>query len=124
MPNSGSIGMDCGIDSKTVRQYFQILVGTVVVVLVEPFARRRSRAVITREPGFHLFDVGAADHPLGRSVERAPGQGFGRALEHLFLMVLLAFRTCEERQPSHAPLANEVGTGCDIVVGTDEGTAI
>ena len=124
MLNYSSIARDCGIDSKTVRQYFRILVDTMVGVLVEPFARRRSRAVITRAPKFYLFDVGVAGHLLGRRVGRASGPGFGRALEHFVLMELLAFRTYEER---HLPIRywrTKSGLECDFVVGSDGGVAI
>ena len=71
--NYSSIARVCGIDSKTVRRYFQILVDTLLGVFVGPFSRRRSRAVITRAPKFCLFDVGVAGHLAGRRVERTQG---------------------------------------------------
>ena len=88
--NYSNVARDCGVDSKTVvREYFQILVDTLLGVFVEPFSPRRSRAVITRAPKFYLFDVGVAGHVTG--IERAHGAEFGRALEHLVLMELLAY---------------------------------
>ena len=50
--NYSNIARDCGVSSKTVREYFQILVDTFLGVLVEPFRKRRSRAVITSAPRF------------------------------------------------------------------------
>ena len=48
--NFSSLARDCGVDSKTVREYFQILQDTLLGTIIEPFARRRSRAIITRAP--------------------------------------------------------------------------
>ena len=73
--NFSSIARDCGMDSKTVREYFQILVDTLLGVLIEPFSRRRSRAVLTRTPKFYLFDVGLAGHLTRRHLEALFGRG-------------------------------------------------
>ena len=70
--NFSNIARDCGVDSKTVREYFQILVDTLLGVFVEPFARRRSRAILTRIPKFYLFDVGLAGHVTGRGIRTGP----------------------------------------------------
>ena len=94
--NFSSLARDCGVDSKTVREYFQILEDTLLGCMIEPFARRRSRAVLTRAPKFYLFDVGVAGHLTGRRIERQRGADFGRALEHFILMELLAFRSYRE----------------------------
>ena len=94
--NFSSLARDCGVDSKTVREYFQILEDTLLGTLVEPFARRRSRAIVTRAPKFYLFDVGVAGHLRGRRIDRPEGPDFGRALEHFILMELIAWRSYRE----------------------------
>ena len=45
--NFSSLARDCGVNSKTVREYFQILEDTLLGHMVEPFARRRSHAIIS-----------------------------------------------------------------------------
>ena len=35
-----NIARDCGVDSKTVKEYYQILVDTLLGTMVEPFKRR------------------------------------------------------------------------------------
>ena len=122
--NYSNIARDCGVDSKTVREYFQILVDTLLGVFVEPFSRRRSRAVITRAPKFYLFDVGIAGHVIGRRVARAAGPEFGRALEHLVLMELLAWRTYRERDVPVRFWRTKSGLECDFVLGRDGAVAI
>ncbi len=115
--NYSNVARDCGVDSKTVREYFQILVDTLLGVFVEPFSGRRSRAVITRAPKFYLFDVGVAGHLTGRRIERPAGQDFGRALEHFLLMELLAYRSYRERDVPIRFWRTKTGLECDFVIG-------
>ena len=122
--NCASIARDCGVDSKTVREYFQILVDTLLGVFVEPFSRRRSRAIITRAPKFYLFDVGVAGQVIGRRVERAAGPEFGRALEHFVLMELLAWRAYREHDFPVRFWRTKSGLECDFVLGREGSVAI
>ena len=117
--NYSNVARDCGVDSKTVREYFQILVDTLLGVFVEPFSPRRSRAVITRAPKFYLFDVGVAGHVTGRRIEREHGAGFGRALEHLVLMELLAYRSYREYDFPVRFWRTRSGLECDFVLGRE-----
>ena len=122
--NYSNVARDCGADSKTVREYFQILVDTLLGVFVEPFSRRRSRAVITRAPKFYLFDVGVAGHLAGRRIERPAGSDFGRAFEHLLLMELLAYRAYRERDFPVRFWRTKSGLECDFVLGIDGAVVI
>ena len=122
--NFSSIARDCAVDSKTVREYFQILVDTLLGVFVEPFARRRSRAVITQAPKFYLFDVGVAGHLAGRRIARPAGAEFGRALEHFVLMELLAYRSYRELDFPIRFWRTKSGLECDFVLGREGSVAI
>ena len=122
--NYSNIARDCGVSSKTVNEYFQILVDTLLGVLIEPFNRRRSRAVITSAPRFYLFDVGVANHVAGRRIERAAGPEFGRALEHFVLMELLAYRSYSERDFPVRFWRTKSGLECDFVLGREGDVAI
>ena len=116
--NFSSLARDCGVDSKTVREYFQILQDTLLGCLVEPFSRRRSRAIITRAPKFYLFDVGVAGHLTGRRIERQRGADFGRALEHFILMELLAYRSYREADFPLRYWRTKSGLEVDFVLGS------
>ena len=122
--NYSSIARDCGVDSKTVREYFQILVDTLLGVFVEPFSRRRSRALITRAPKFYLFDVGIAGHVAGRRIEHPAGPEFGRALEHFVLMELLAWRAYREVDVPVCYWRTKSGLECDFILGRGGEVAI
>ena len=122
--NFSGVARDCGVDSKTVREYFQILADTLIGVFVEPFSRRRGRAVIVRAPKFYLFDVGVAGHLRGRRIDRAAGPEFGRAFEHLVLMELLAWRSYRERDFPVRYWRTKSGLEVDFVLGRDAEAAI
>ena len=122
--NYSNVARDCGVSSNTVKEYFQILVDTLLGVLVEPFSRRRSRAVITKAPRFYLFDVGVAGYVTGRRIERPAGPGFGRALEHFVLMEILAYRSYREHDFPVRFWRTKSGLECDFVLGREGGVAI
>ena len=122
--NYSNVARDCGVSSKTVKEYFQILVDTLLGVLVEPFSRRRSRAVITSAPKFYLFDVGVANHVAGRRIETTEGPDFGRALEHFVLMELLAYRSYREYDFPVRFWRTSSGLECDFVLGREGDVAI
>ncbi len=91
-----NIARDCGVDAKTVKQYYQILVDTLVGMWVPPFKRRQERNVIVKASRFYLFDVGLAGALTRRHLEEERGEAFGKALEHYILMELRAHSSYRE----------------------------
>jgi predicted AAA+ superfamily ATPase len=91
--NYCNIARDCGVDSKTVKEYYQILVDTLLAIRIEPFKKRQSRQVITKASKYYMFDVGVAGYLTKRHIEEQRGAEFGRAFEHFILMELVAFRS-------------------------------
>lgn len=122
--NYSNVARDCGVSSKTVKEYFQILVDTLLGTFVEPFSRRRSRAVITSAPRFYLFDVGVANHVARRRIEHTAGPDFGRSLEHFVLMELLAYRSYREHDFPVRFWRTKSGLECDFVLGRKGNVAI
>lgn len=122
--NYASIARDCGVSARTVREYFQILEDTLLGTRIEPFRRRVSRQVILRAPRFYLFDVGVAGYLCGRHIGRPIGAEFGRALEHLVLMELLAYGRYRGRSDKIRFWRTKSGLECDFVLGRDGGVAI
>jgi len=96
LTNFSNIARDCGVDSKTVKEYYQILQDTLLGDFVEPFKRRQNRQVISKTAKFYLFDVGVAGAITKRRVEQERGAAFGKAFEHFILMELRAYNSyCE-----------------------------
>ena len=120
LTNYSNIARGCGVDAKTVREYYQILVDTLLGTMVEPFRRRQHRQVIGKAPKFYLFDVGIAGLLTGRHLEEARGEAFGKAFEHFILMELLAYRSDAQRDfPIHF-WRTKSGLEVDFVLGSGE----
>ena len=90
LTNFSNIARDCGVDAKTVKEYYQILADTLLGQMVEPFKRRQSRQIITKAPKFYLFDVGVAGTLIKRHLPEARGELFGRAFEHFIFTEIVA----------------------------------
>lgn len=93
LTNYSNIARDCGVDSKTVKEYYQILIDTLLAVRIDPFKKRQSRSIITKAPKYYLFDVGVANYLRKQHLEEERGEEFGRAFEHFLLMEILAYRS-------------------------------
>jgi predicted AAA+ superfamily ATPase len=118
--NFANIGRDAGIDAKTVREYFQILVDTLLGHMVEPYKKRTSRGILTRTAKFFLFDVGVAGAVAKRHIPEEKGEAFGRAFEHFIFMELAAHSSYREL---HYPIRywrTKSGHEVDFVLGDGE----
>lgn len=93
LTNYSNIARDCGVDAKTVKEYYQILVDTLLAYRIEPFKKRQSRQVITKACKYYLFDVGIAGYLTKRNLVEAKGAEFGKAFEHFLMMELTAYRS-------------------------------
>lgn len=94
--NYSNIARDTGVDSKTIREYFQILIDTLIGIFIEPFTLHPNRQIINKMPKFYLFDVGVAGSIQKRFIIEEKGTEFGNAFEHFILMELLAHRKYTE----------------------------
>jgi predicted AAA+ superfamily ATPase len=120
LTNFSNIARDVGVDSKTVREYYQILVDTLIGRFVEPYFRRSSRQVITKAAKFYLFDVGIAGSFTNRWIDETKGEQFGKAFEHFILMELVSHAAYSEL---HYPIRfwrTRAGTEVDFVLGDGE----
>ncbi len=93
LTNYSDIARDCGVDSKTVREYFQILIDTLIAHRIEPFKKKQSRQVITKSCKYYLFDVGVASHISRRWIIDEKGEQFGKAFEQFILMEIIGYRS-------------------------------
>jgi predicted AAA+ superfamily ATPase len=96
LTNYSNIARECGVDSKTVKEYYQILVDTLLGRIVAPFKKRQDRQVLSRISKFYLFDVGVAGSITKRRIEEERGELFGKAFEHFILMELCANNSYNE----------------------------
>jgi predicted AAA+ superfamily ATPase len=120
LTNYSNIARDCGVDSKTVKEYYQILVDTLLGTFVLPWKKRQERQVIGKAAKFYLFDVGVAGALTGRRIREERGEAFGRALEHLVLMEVLAHRSYRELDYGIHFWRTKSGLEVDFVLGDGE----
>lgn len=90
--NYANIARECAIDAKTVKEYYQILVDTLVGYFVEPYTKKKGRDVISATPKFYLFDVGVANFLSKQTISMLKGSEAGNAFEHFILMELMGYR--------------------------------
>lgn len=85
-----NVAQDCGIDYRTVKDYFNILEDTLIGYLIPGFSATRKRKAIAA-PKFYYFDVGVTNYLLHRKVMKPGATDFGHAFEHLIIQELIAY---------------------------------
>jgi len=118
--NYSNIARDCGVDSKTVKEYYHILVDTLLGRFVLPFKKRQSREVIGKAPKFYLFDVGIAGAIINRHLSQERGEAFGKALEHFIFMEMAAYSSLKELDFAIDFWRTKSGLEVDFVLGSGE----
>jgi predicted AAA+ superfamily ATPase len=120
LTNYANIARECGVDAKTVKEYYQILVDTLLGTMIEPYKRRQERQVISKAGKFYLFDVGIAGGLTGRHIPEQRGEQFRRALEHFVLMEILAHRSYRDLEYDVHFWRTKSGLEVDFVLGRGE----
>jgi predicted AAA+ superfamily ATPase len=120
LTNYANIARDCGVDAKTVKEYYQILVDTLLGTMIEPYKKRKDRNVIIRAGKFYLFDVGVAGAITLRQIPQEKGEQFGKAIEHFILMELLAHRVYKELNYDVNFWRTKSGLEVDFILGQGE----
>jgi len=120
MTNYCNIARECGVDSKTVKEYYQILIDTLLAIRVEPYKKRQSRQVITKASKYYMFDVGVAGFLTKRHIAEQKGGEFGKAFEHFLLMEIVAYRSYAGKDFSINFWRTKSGVEVDFVLGKGE----
>jgi predicted AAA+ superfamily ATPase len=120
LTNFSNISRECGVDSKTVKEYYQILVDTLLGNFVEPFKRRQDRNVISRASKFYLFDVGVAGSLTKQIIEEEKGEVFGKSFEHFIYMEINAYNSYHEVGYDINFWRTKSGLEVDFILGDGE----
>lgn len=92
MLNYTNIARECGVDSKTVKTYFEILEDMYLGYFVHPYRARPKRQIIQETPKFFLFDTGIASYLRRYVFKEMVGSEAGKAFEHYFFLELMAYK--------------------------------
>ena len=118
--NYTNIARECGVSSKTVKEYYQILVDTLLGTFVLPFKKRQERQVISKSPKFYLFDTGVAGNIIKRTIAKEKGEMFGNAFEHFIYLEMLAHSSYHEINYEINFWRTKSGQEVDFVLGRGE----
>lgn len=90
MVNYTKIASDCGVSSKTIKEYFTILEETLVGMFIPAYTKVIKRKV-QLAPKFYYFDVGITNYLLHREKLQHGTAEYGHAFEHLIIQELVAY---------------------------------
>lgn len=114
--NYSNIARDCGVASKTVREYFQILEDTLLGHTLEPWRKKKHRRLIETAK-FYLFDVGVVRALSGMRLIQEGSEEFGRAFEHFLIEEIRAWLSYREKFLPLAYWRTSTGLEVDLVIG-------
>lgn len=84
-----NIASECGVSAPTVKEYFDILVDTLIGRFLPAFQKKPKRRIV-HAPRFYYFDVGLANFLLKRKNIVPKSEAFGKAFEHFIFQELIA----------------------------------
>ncbi len=115
MLSYATIARDCAVSGHTVRDYYQILVDTLLGHLLPAYTKRPKRRVI-RAPKFYFDDVGVVNCLARRGVLQPRSELFGKAFENWVFHELRCYSAYHGRphELSYWRLAG--GTEVDFIV--------
>jgi len=116
--NSESVGSDCGVPPRTIREYFAILEDTLLGVLLKPYRRTRHRKAVATSK-FYFFDIGVSNALAGRKGIQPKTELFGKAFEHF---IFTEIRAWLEYSRDRRPLCfwrSQDGNEVDFVIGDE-----
>lgn len=90
MVNYKNIARECGVSPVTAKEYFQILVDTLIGRWICPFQKKPKRRVIL-SPRFYFFDVGIVNYLLKRKQIEPGSENFGFAFEQFIFQEIIAY---------------------------------
>lgn len=85
-----NIAQDCGIDAKTVKEYFAILEETLVGYMIPAYTKTVKRT-LRQANRFYYFDLCIPNYLLGRKAMQQGSADFGHAFEHLMVQEIVAY---------------------------------
>lgn len=117
--NFSNIARDCGVSSPTVKEYFQILVDTLIAKFLPAYIRRPKRRVI-QAPKFYFFDVGIVNYLTKRNNIEPKSELFGKAFENWVFHELNVYNSYNKKYFDFSYWKLVSGTEVDFIVNDME----
>ena len=114
--NYNNIATDCGIRVPIIKEYFNILVDTMIGYMLPAFAHVQQRRLI-KAPKFYYFDIGIVNYLCNRR-ELYPGSAdFGHAFEHLIIQEFIAYLSYSRSRKQLTYWRTASGYEVDAIIG-------
>lgn len=118
--NYSNIARDCGVDAKTIKEYYQILVDTLLGYYIYPYKDKIKREDLVASPKFYFFDVGIVNQLKKITLPELKGIEAGGAFENYILMELWVYRALNEKEFDIHFWRTNSGLEVDFVLGKAE----
>lgn len=115
-----NIASDCGVDAKTVKEYFEILKDTYCASFLAPLHKKRDRKTIMATPKFYFFDPGVANFLVKESLSQLKGPQAGTSFEGYIFHEIQTYRTYAEKDFEMHYWRTTAGHEVDFVLNKGE----
>lgn len=114
-----TIARECGVSAPTIKEYFQILVDTLLGSWLPAYTIRPKRKIISA-PKFYFSDIGVVNF-LGKRRNLEPGsQLFGKAFENWVFHELKAYQSYAEKFTDFSYWRLSSGAEVDFIINSME----
>lgn len=117
--NFSTIARDCGVSSQTIKEYFQILVDTLLGTWLTSYRKRPKRRVAA-SPKFYFSDVGVVNFLAKRGTLQQGAELYGKAFENWCFHELTACNQYSEAYAQFSYWRLAGGTEVDFIVNDME----
>lgn len=124
MVNYTNIARECGVDAKTIKEYYQVLIDTLLGYFLLPYRKQMKRELITATPKFYLFDVGIGNILSKRTIAEIKGNAAGQTLEHYILTEIMAYRGLNDLDFNVSYWRTHTGLEVDFIISSTSTIAI
>lgn len=114
-----NIASDCGVDAKTVKQYFDILTDTHLGSCLMPLHKKRGRKTISATPKFYFFDVGIANYLTKVTLKELKGPQAGISFENFIHNEIKAYQSYKEKNFDLNFWRTKTGLEVDFILDHD-----
>lgn len=116
MINYANIARDCGVDAKTVKEYFQILFDTLIGYEVKPYKLKGKRDTISSTSKFYFFDTGVVNYIAKKQISTLQGLDGGKSFETYILHELMAHINYTEKNHVIYYWRTKTGLETDFII--------
>lgn len=113
--NHSTIARDCGVSSKTITGYFQILEDTLLGTWLPAYRKRPKRRVVA-SPKFYFSDVGVVNFLARRGIMEQGSELYGKAFENWVFHEISAHNMYSESFATISYWRLSSGTEVDFII--------